>query len=194
MAASVGSTIKLLREQRGWTQEQFADVSGVAPETIQRIEAGKTRTPRQGTLMALAAALGTDVSKLLRGFTGEEIDALIGNCACRHCGASLAQRTSIPLEHAECDFDVFECGASAGWQDRPCPKDPRFPTFEDYSLHFEPDGDRWLCYALGLTTEARAVGLTQGLGATKEEAERWVRRSYIEAREGGDAAQSFFRI
>jgi hypothetical protein len=144
--------------------------------------------------MALAAALDTDVARLLRGVSEEEIESLVNDFTCRYCGAALAQRTSIALEHGEIDLDAFECGASTGWQDRPCPKDPRFPTFEHYSLHFEQDGDRWLCHAMGMTTEARTVGLAQGFGATKEEAEQWVRRSYIAARDGGDAAQEFFRV
>jgi len=45
---------------------------------------------------------------------------------------------------------------------------------------------------MGQTKEARTVDLTHGFGATREEAERWVRRSYIAARDGEDAAQKFF--
>jgi transcriptional regulator with XRE-family HTH domain len=194
MTATVGTTIKLLREGRGWTQEHLATVADVAIETIQRLEAGKTLDPRPGTLMALAAALNTDVSRLLRGVSREEIESLVDDFTCRHCGAALAQRTSIPLEHGECDLDEFECGASLGWQVRPCPKDPRFPAFEDYALRFEQDADRWLCYPMGTTEAARAVTLEQGYGDTKEESERWVRRSYIAVRDGYEAAQAFLRI
>ena len=78
--------------------------------------------------------------------------------------------------------------STVSWRDRPCQKDPRFPAFEDYELQLTEEGDRWLCYAPGKTGAATAVSLGQGHGPTQEEAERWVRRSFIDTRDGHDAA------
>lgn len=78
---------------------------------------------------------------------------------------------------------------------RPCPKDPRFPRFEDYELTWfqESDGS-WWCHAVGTTEMARQVSLQTGVGESKEDAARWLKRSYIQARDGYEAAQEFLSI
>ncbi len=53
-------SLRELRLQRGWSQEQLADASGVSVRTIQRIEGG--RPPGRATALALAGALGVDPS------------------------------------------------------------------------------------------------------------------------------------
>jgi transcriptional regulator with XRE-family HTH domain len=50
-------TLRQLRKERGLTQEQLADLSGIEQETISAIEVGKTRQPRASTMNALAVAL-----------------------------------------------------------------------------------------------------------------------------------------
>lgn len=55
--------LRSLREQRGWSQEQLADVSGLSARTIQRVEASGTASLE--TRMALAAALELAPSDLL---------------------------------------------------------------------------------------------------------------------------------
>jgi transcriptional regulator with XRE-family HTH domain len=54
--------IQKLRLQRGWSQEQLAEVSGLSARTIQRIEKGQSASLE--TLKALAAAFGVEVSNL----------------------------------------------------------------------------------------------------------------------------------
>ena len=54
--------LKLLRESRGWTQEQLAEVAGLSARTVQRIEAAGKAAPETG--MALASALGCPLSEL----------------------------------------------------------------------------------------------------------------------------------
>ena len=54
--------IQKLRLQRGWSQEQLADVSGLSARTIQRIEGGQSASLE--TLKALAAAFAVDISTL----------------------------------------------------------------------------------------------------------------------------------
>lgn len=55
--------LRSLREQRGWSQEQLADVSGLSARTIQRVEA--TGAASLETRMALAAALALAPADLL---------------------------------------------------------------------------------------------------------------------------------
>jgi transcriptional regulator with XRE-family HTH domain len=54
--------IQKLRLQRGWSQEQLADVSGVSVRTIQRIERGQPGSLE--TLKALAAVFDVDFDQL----------------------------------------------------------------------------------------------------------------------------------
>ena len=75
--------IQKFRLQRGWSQEQLAEVSGLSVRTIQRIESGQT--PSLDTLNALAAVFDVDLSHLketdmdtpiARDFKSEEALAL----------------------------------------------------------------------------------------------------------------------
>jgi transcriptional regulator with XRE-family HTH domain len=54
--------IQKLRLQRGWSQEQLAEVSGLSVRTIQRIERGQTASVE--SLKALGAAFEIDFSQL----------------------------------------------------------------------------------------------------------------------------------
>lgn len=54
--------IRKLRQERGWSQEQLSELSGLSVRTIQRIERG--HHPSMETLKALAAAFDTDVARL----------------------------------------------------------------------------------------------------------------------------------
>ena len=54
--------IKKLRLQRGWSQEQLADLSGLSVRTIQRIEQGQK--PGLESLKSLAAVFETSVTQL----------------------------------------------------------------------------------------------------------------------------------
>lgn len=55
--------IRELRESRGWSQQQLAEIAGVSPRTIQRVEAG--RGASQETLRAIASAFNAEVCELL---------------------------------------------------------------------------------------------------------------------------------
>ena len=57
------SRIQALRKQRGWTQEQLAQCSGISVRTLQRLENGEPAAAE--TLQAVAAVLGIPVSELL---------------------------------------------------------------------------------------------------------------------------------
>ncbi len=54
---SVGQQIKRIRERKGFSQQELADLSGVSIRTIQRIEAG-TNDPQGFTLRSICDSLG----------------------------------------------------------------------------------------------------------------------------------------
>jgi len=56
--------VKRFREERAWSQEHLANVSGVSSRTIQRIEGGALAS--QESLMALANVFGMEVAELIR--------------------------------------------------------------------------------------------------------------------------------
>ena len=58
--------LKNLRLEKGWSQEQLADISGVSVRTVQRLEKGEK--PGIETLKALAAAFEISSSQLQEKF------------------------------------------------------------------------------------------------------------------------------
>ncbi len=58
--------IKKLRLQRGWSQEQLAELSGLSSRTVQRIERGENASLE--TLKSLASVFEVDVSDLTDHF------------------------------------------------------------------------------------------------------------------------------
>ena len=69
--------IQKLRLQRGWSQEQLAELSGLSVRTVQRLERGQTASLE--SLNALAAAFEIDLSTLKEPTmdtpTGEKVRA-----------------------------------------------------------------------------------------------------------------------
>jgi transcriptional regulator with XRE-family HTH domain len=62
--AHPGERIALLRNRQGKSQFDLATLSGVAIDTIRRIEQGRAKEIQHGTLSALAGALGCSVAYL----------------------------------------------------------------------------------------------------------------------------------
>jgi transcriptional regulator with XRE-family HTH domain len=61
--SELGSEIRRLREEHGWTQNQLSVYAGVSQPTVNQIETGK-RNPSTATLVKLAKALDVEVSDL----------------------------------------------------------------------------------------------------------------------------------
>jgi transcriptional regulator with XRE-family HTH domain len=61
----LGRRIRLLREKRGWTQQQFADLTGIGRVHVSELENGK-REAGLRMLEKLAATFGVTVSVLLK--------------------------------------------------------------------------------------------------------------------------------
>jgi hypothetical protein len=105
---------------------------------------------------------------------------------CTYCGAPESSRNAAPLDEEQRDWGTvqsFGCGHQTidGFLQHPCPKDPRFPTFDDYELVFtrqDSPSSEWWCYAKPKTEMARMVSLGGAPGKTKEQAAARVRDQY----------------
>ena len=70
MRRLVGRNVKRVRQQKGLTQEQLAELSGFSQQYISGLEQGR-RNPTVVSLYELATALGVSHMELVRP-TGEE--------------------------------------------------------------------------------------------------------------------------
>ncbi|SES32052.1 Uncharacterized conserved protein, DUF488 family [Streptomyces sp. yr375] len=64
--------LRRLRSQRDWSRAQLADLAGISPRTLERIEAETTSNPGLFTVAALADAFGVSVDELVREARGAE--------------------------------------------------------------------------------------------------------------------------
>ena len=64
LAIRVGKRVRELRDRHRWTLEKLAGECGLAPESISRVERGRTR-PSLRTLDRLASGLGVSLVDLL---------------------------------------------------------------------------------------------------------------------------------
>jgi transcriptional regulator with XRE-family HTH domain len=65
MRKLVGRNVKRIRQEKGLTQEQFAEVSGFSQQYISSLERGR-RNPTVVTVYELATALGVSHMELVR--------------------------------------------------------------------------------------------------------------------------------
>jgi transcriptional regulator with XRE-family HTH domain len=65
MREMVGRNVRCLRERKGLTQEQFADLSGFSQQYISSLERGR-RNPTIITIYELSTALGVSHLDLVR--------------------------------------------------------------------------------------------------------------------------------
>lgn len=63
---ALGDRLRVLREQRGLSQEALAHRAGLGLSTLRLVERGTPEAPRLGALYRLAHALGVPVHELLR--------------------------------------------------------------------------------------------------------------------------------
>jgi transcriptional regulator with XRE-family HTH domain len=63
-ARSLARNLKQLREMRGWSQQQFAEFSGVPRPTIANLESGEGN-PTLNVLLRIASALGASLERLI---------------------------------------------------------------------------------------------------------------------------------
>lgn len=56
--------IKAKRMERGWTQQELSEKSGVPQPTISQIEQGNRKHPTHRNIQKIAKALGVDIKEL----------------------------------------------------------------------------------------------------------------------------------
>jgi transcriptional regulator with XRE-family HTH domain len=61
----LGSVVRMLRRERGWTVEDAAGHFGVEPAFVRRIESGRTN-PSLAVIVSIAVAFGVAPGDLLR--------------------------------------------------------------------------------------------------------------------------------
>ena len=61
----LGARIRTLRQRKGWSQEEFADISGLHRTYIGAVERGE-KNLTISTLHTLAKTLGTSIADLFR--------------------------------------------------------------------------------------------------------------------------------
>jgi predicted RNA-binding Zn-ribbon protein involved in translation (DUF1610 family) len=112
----------------------------------------------------------------------EHFKAVASEFTCPHCGAALLERAG-----GDIDYESYACGYLI--QDvcqRPCPSDPAFPKYEEYTPEFNECGSgtekHWLCIPVPATSAAKRLRLSPASGRTKEEAEQQIRVEYDRCR------------
>jgi transcriptional regulator with XRE-family HTH domain len=70
MRKLVGRNVKRIRQEKGLTQEQLAELSGFSQQYISGLEQGR-RNPTVVTLYELATALGVSHMELMRSAENE---------------------------------------------------------------------------------------------------------------------------
>jgi transcriptional regulator with XRE-family HTH domain len=94
-------SVRRIRLERGWSQQDLADKSGVGQDTISGIESGR-HEPRPSTLRKLAAALEVGVADFFRE------PALPKTEAPREAGPSRAQRVAYLQTYEESISGIAE--------------------------------------------------------------------------------------
>jgi transcriptional regulator with XRE-family HTH domain len=67
MNASPPGTLRAIRQLRGLSYEQLAELAGVHPDSVRRLELGRTVRGRRETRAAIADALGVNANDLFDG-------------------------------------------------------------------------------------------------------------------------------
>ena len=80
MRRLVGQNVRRIREKKGLTQEQFAEISGFSQQYISGLEQGR-RNPTVITLYELATALGANHVDLIRPRKGRDANCAPGSSA-----------------------------------------------------------------------------------------------------------------
>ncbi|MFB7779522.1 helix-turn-helix domain-containing protein [Streptomyces bauhiniae] len=73
-----GQRVQILRERRGMTRTQLADLIGVSPHTLKKIENGQQQAPGLEMILRIADALRVRDLAELTGKTGRHVDLFTG--------------------------------------------------------------------------------------------------------------------
>ncbi len=121
-----GQRVQILRERRGMTQTQLADLVGVSPHTLRKIENGQQKTPSLDMVMRIAEALRVRDLADLTGRPETHVDLFIGPGHPR-LAAVRAAVDSFPLTSSAEPPPVahLEARLHAAWRERHASKNHR---------------------------------------------------------------------
>ena len=95
--------------------------------------------------------------------------------SCPHCGAEI---TTL-VNNDEGDYTEYACGhAYGGSYSNPCPRDPEFPTLEEYEIELRGKDNGWYCHPKPKTRASHKLTLDGAWGDTPEEAKARVAKNY----------------
>ena len=64
-----GDKVKMMADERGMTQKDIVERSGLSQPLVSKVMGNHTVDPRLGTIVRIAEALGVSTSELLEGVT-----------------------------------------------------------------------------------------------------------------------------
>jgi hypothetical protein len=193
---NVEEDFKVLPVWHGVTKEE---VRGFSPSLSDKVAINTDRDDAQEAAIRLLRVIRRDLydalprAELEELASGEAISRLqneieelrteLADYQCPTCGSAIVGQEFIEFdERSSGVVETFECGYSTGgWQERPCPRDPRFPKLDDYDLQITQQNDRthkYACHPQPKTEMARAVHLPTGMGRTEDEAREYVIEQY----------------
>lgn len=191
-----GQRVQILRERRGMTQAQLADLIGVSPHTLRKIENGQQKAPDLSRVMRLAEALRVRDLSDLTGRADMHVDLFVGPghprlAAVKAAVDSFALTSSTeppPVAH-------LEARLHAAWKARHSAKNHReaigrvLPDLirdtQALARHADTGGDRRRAQAL----LAEAYSLSQFFIAYQPDAAllwRVAERGMVAAQDSGD--------
>ena len=118
----------------------------------------------------------------------DDLREQVSEYQCSICKAPLSTRMDAPVDEEQKHWDIvetYECGHQlfAGYTQYPCPKDPKFPTWEDYDVVCERTNDKsprsWQCHAWPKTDMARKVHLEISYGKSEEAAREKLKTTFL---------------
>ena len=118
----------------------------------------------------------------------DDLREQVSDYQCPICNAVLSTRIDAPVDEEHKHWDVvetYECGYQlfAGYIQYPCPKDPKFPNWDDYDVVCEQTADMspygWQCYAWPKTEMAKKVHLGISDGRSEEHARQKLNATYL---------------
>ncbi|MFC7815999.1 helix-turn-helix domain-containing protein [Streptomyces sp. NPDC057367] len=121
-----GQRVQILRERRGMTQAQLADLVGISPHTLRKIENGQQKAPGLNMVMRIAEALRVRDLAELTGRPDAHVDLFIGPGHPR-LAAVKAAIDSFPLTGSMEPPPVahLEARLHAAWRERHASKNHR---------------------------------------------------------------------
>ena len=180
--------LKLVREDRGWSQRDLAARSGVAPNTISQLERGE-RQAMPSTVRKLADALGVDPPALFAESTMDRVLARGAYAASKQSPeareeldqATRARDISLLLPHLEVEFETARRQAERRFFGMDEGPGGRYGDLEMLREEFHKEADRvrkewyetgrWAeFYVSGeLVKRARAFVETHGIASIRSE-------------------------